>query len=141
MVSAKCYEEVIHCLGELHKKLRLAQNQILEEYQISLMEYHILIIINQGEQVSQNELAARLNVDKALISRHIQSMEKKGLIYGEFDPSCRRKKTLLLSMPAKELIPQLQEAYSRCLVHIFSDITQQELQEFQSIIERLVIRL
>ncbi|MBQ0037599.1 MAG: MarR family transcriptional regulator [Clostridiales bacterium] len=141
MAATECYEQIVSRLGELHKHLKRVQSQMLEAYHISLMEYHILIIMMRMQRVSQNDLAAALDVDKALISRQIQSMEQKGLLHGTPDPECRRKKVLSLSVQAQELIPQLQEVHRRSLERIFSDFPEQQLREFQFILEGLVRKL
>lgn len=141
MVTTERYEQIARCLGGLHKRLKQIQTQTLEEYHVSLLEYHILILMAGMQQVSQNDLAAALDVDKALISRQIQSMEQKGLLHSSFDPDCRRKKVLSLSVQAQELLPQLQNVHRHSLERIFSGLPEQQLDEFQNILEGLVSKL
>lgn len=141
MSSTDCYEEVFFRLGELHKKLKRIQNQMLKEHHVSLMEYHILIMLLRKQSVSQNEMADELDVDKALISRHIQSMEQKGLLISCPDPDCRRKKVLSLSENAKSLLPKLHEIYCRSLEKLFADVDEKRLSEFQYILEGLVSKI
>ena len=141
MCGTISYEELARQLGELHKRLKRTQSRMLEEYQISLIEYHILMAVLHAKKLSQNELAAALDVDKALISRQIQAMEQKGLLSGQTDPVCRRRKCLTLSQQAIALLPQLQEVHRRSLEQLFGDLPEERLWEFQSILGGLVQKL
>lgn len=141
MASTECYEQIVSRLGELHKHFRQLQSRRLEEYQISLMEYHILAVVLKAESASQNEIAEALDVDKALISRQIQSMEQKGLLSSCTDPACRRKKRLSPSPQALEMIPKLDELHRQSLEQIFSDIDEAQLTTFQNVLEGLVSKL
>lgn len=140
MAATECYEQIACRLGELHKRLKRTQSQMLEKYHVSLMEYHILMMM-QAHHISQSELAAALDVDKALISRQIRAMEQKGLLSSGFDPDCRRKKILSISEDAQALLPQLKEVHRRSLAYIFADLSDQQLHEFQYILEGLVCKL
>ena len=141
MAEAESYEQIVARLGELHKQLKHTQSRMLEEYHVSLMEYHIMIIIARMHEVSQNELAEMLDVDKALISRHIQAMELKGLLSCQADPDCRRKKLLTLSASATAIIPRLQEVHHRSLEQLFAEFDDEQLKVFQFILEGLVSKL
>lgn len=141
MAATECYEQIAYDLGELHKRLKRLQSQMLEEYHVSLMEYHILAIMMQVHEASQSELAAALDVDKALISRQIQSLVKKGLLSCSLNPDCRRKNTLSLSENAMQLIPKLQEVHRLSLERLFADLDERQLFDFRNILEGLVSKL
>lgn len=141
MAATECYEQIAYDLGELHKRLKRLQSQMLEEYHVSLMEYHILAIMMQVHEASQSELAAALDVDKALISRQIQSLVKKGLLSCSLNPDCRRKNTLSLSDNAMQLIPKLQEVHRLSLERLFADLDDGQLFDFRNILEGLVSKL
>ena len=141
MAQIEQYELIARRLGELHKHMKQTQGKILEKYNITLLEYHILMVIWKNNSASQNDLAKMLDVDKALISRQITNMETKGLIFSDYDPNCKRKKILLLSDASQKLIPQLQKSHKEGLENTFSDLSDKELKEFQQIIEGLVKKL
>ena len=141
MAATDSYEAVIHQLGMLHKRLRREQGRYLEEYDISVIAYHILIIMRKNTQISQNDLAASLDVDKAMISRQIQAMEQKGFLRSTTDPDCRRKKLFVLPQKAQELIPVLQEGHCQGLEQIFSDLDDQQVQTLYEILEGLVRKI
>ncbi len=132
------YERIAMGLGELHKKMTRMQSHMLEEYHISLMEYHILNLLWRSQDRNQNELAAALNVDKALISRQIRSMEERGLLAVEQDPDCRRQKTLKLSESAVGLLPKLEQIHRRGMEQLFADFGEEQLQIFETVLEGLV---
>lgn len=141
MAATECYERIAYDLGELHKKLKRVQSQMLEEYHVSLMEYHILGIMLRLREASQSELASALDVDKALISRQIQSLVKKDLLSCSLNPDCRRKNTLTLSENALALIPKLEDVHRRSLERLFSDLDDKQLFDFRFILEGLVSKI
>lgn len=141
MSNLEQYERIARKLGELHKNMKQLQGKMLEKYDISLIEYHILMLLWKNESLNQNDLVQNLNVDKALISRQVQNMEKKELVVTAVDPDCRRKKVLLLSNKSKELIPNLELAHREGLETIFGDISSDKLSDFELIIEGLVKKL
>ena len=132
------YECIALSLGELHKKMTRMQSRLIEEYHISLMEYHILNMLQRSQNLNQNELAAALNVDKALISRQIRSLEEKELLAVEQDPDCRRQKTLKLSESAVALLPKLEEIHRHGMEQLFADLGEEQLQVFETVLEGLV---
>ncbi len=141
MTNLEQYERIARKLGELHKYMQKMQGQLLAKYDISVLEYHIILLLWKKNALNQNDLVMELNVDKALISRQIQNMEKKDLIISGTDPDCRRKKILLLSEKSKEMIPHLQKVHEDGLKGTFSDISPESLSDFEHIIERLVEKL
>lgn len=141
MTNFNYYEQIAARLGELHKGVRRIQSNMLESYDVSLLEYHIIAIIQKSGQVSQNEIAEALGVNKALISRQIQAMEKKELLHRDSDPSCRRKKLLSLSLKSLELIPMLKEAHQHSLKKFFSDLDDRQVEELNNILGGLINKL
>ena len=141
MVSAEYCEHIVGRLGELHKHLKMMQSRMLNDYQISLMEYHILAVIMKTENASQSDIAEALDVDKALVSRQIRAMEQKELIKCETDPECRRKNVMLPSEKALELMPELDELHRRSLERVFSGIDEKQLEIFHKVLEGLVSKL
>lgn len=138
MGSDECYEQIAMSLGQLHRRMTRLQGQMLREHNVSLVEYHILMIIMRAHSVSQNDLAQALDVDKALISRQTQSLEQKGLICCCCDPDCRRQKILTLAESASELLPKLEDIHRRGLERIFSGLDSKQLSEMQLILKGLV---
>lgn len=141
MTEIKDYEQIAARLGELHKEVRRIQTKMLESHGVSLLEYHIIAIIQKSGQVSQNEIADALGVNKALISRQIQSMEKKKFLHRDSDPSCRRRNLLSLSPKALEIIPMLKEAHQSSLQDFFSDLDDGQVEELNNILGGLISKL
>ena len=141
MVSAEFGEQIVGKLGELHKHLKRMQSRMLDEYHISLMEYHILAIVLKTENASQNDIAEALDVDKALVSRQIRAMEEKELLKCGTDPECRRRNVILPSQKALELMPELDAIHRKSLERVFSDIDEEQLNNFQMVLEGLVSKI
>ena len=141
METTERCEQIARQLGEIHKRMKRMQSLMLREYDISLLEYHILMLAARTRDIRQNEIAGALDVDKALVSRQIRTMEQKGLLSCDADPGCRRKKTICLSERALALIPQLEQAHRRGLERAFDGISEPQLGQLQFILEGLVSKL
>ena len=76
MAVNEVYESIAVSLGQLHKRMTRLQGQMLREHNVSVVEYHILMLVMRTHGISQNELAEALEVDKALISRQTRSLEE-----------------------------------------------------------------
>ena len=141
MVSLETCEQIVLKLGELHKHLKKLQSRMLDDYHITLMEYHILAIVLKKGNASQNDIAEALDVDKALVSRQIRAMEEKELLKCGTDPECRRRNVILPSQKALELMPELDAIHRKSLERVFSDIDEEQLNNFQMVLEGLVSKI
>jgi len=141
MPETGCHERIAESLAELHKGLKRMQSRMLKEYGISLIEYHILAVVRRSDSASQSELAEALDVDKALISRQIQSLQEKKLLGCRLDPDCRRRNILSLSESALQLLPQLEDIHKRSLDRLFEDCDEKKLTEMQYFLEGLVSKI
>lgn len=141
MENAEYYQKIACHIAEIHKRIKRMQSLLLREYDISLPEYHILAVLMKKQQITQNELAEALDVDKALVSRQIRSMQERGFIYCTPDPDCRRKNTLILSEKALQLIPTLEERHRHSLDRVFSDLGEDQAEQLNLILEGLLSKL
>ena len=141
MAVNEVYESIAVSLGQLHKRMTRLQGQMLREHNVSVVEYHILMLVMRTHGISQNELAEALEVDKALISRQTRSLEEKGLIVCRCDPNCRRQNILTLTEKSAELLPKLEDVHRKCLERVFSGFDSRQLSDMQCILKGLVSKV
>jgi DNA-binding MarR family transcriptional regulator len=68
-----------------------------EGREVSLSQLFALHELDKGAALSQNDLAARLRLEKSSVSRMAAEMERKGLLVRERDPDNRRLYRLRLT--------------------------------------------
>jgi DNA-binding MarR family transcriptional regulator len=75
----------------------LQPDHLVPEHQISMSQAFALHELDTGSTLSQQELAARLQLEKSSVSRMVAEMERKGLLLRERDPDNHRQYRLRLT--------------------------------------------
>ena len=91
------YLNVARCVAILHRR---SQNFLVEACQklgLTYSEYVLFMRVFENEGTSQEDLAALLFVDKAVVTRTMKLLEEKNLIYREKDAVDRRMKRIYLT--------------------------------------------
>ena len=91
------YLNVARCFAILHRR---SQNFLVEACQklgLTYSEYVLFMRVFENEGTSQEDLAALLFVDKAVVTRTMKLLEEKNLIYREKDAVDRRMKRIYLT--------------------------------------------
>ncbi|MDF2615074.1 MAG: hypothetical protein K0S71_2860 [Clostridia bacterium] len=94
----------------LHRQSQIYLNIALKDIDISSSEYVFLITLLIEEGISQDELSARILIDKAATARAIKSLEDKGYVRRETDSNDKRIKKVYCTHKAKECESQIRTA-------------------------------
>ena len=97
-----------------------------EKMDISYTEYVLLIQLYEAEGRSQDELASLLVLDKAIITRTVTALEKKGLIRREKDLRDKRVKHLYLTDAAKEKQKDLTAIIDTWIGYLFETMDEKD---------------
>lgn len=74
----------------LYRKNQIYLNAVLKPYNITSSEQPVLMFLYDNKGVTQEEIAHYLQVDKALMTRTIQSLVEKGYVVKEKDQQDKR---------------------------------------------------
>ena len=72
-------------------------NHHLEQLGINSTQLHLLFEISNNEEINQEKIASRININKGSVARSIKKMEEKGLITREIDEKNRRQNKISLT--------------------------------------------
>jgi len=134
-------------LGYLVHHLMYAFRQMLSEqcaqsgYAITSDELAVLMITAQGQGDSglkQTAIAATLAKDKAVITRLVNSLLKKGLVVRAADPHDRRAVRVCLSDDGAAAVHHLRPQLEGLLYQIYRDIDQQEFDVARDVLHRIL---
>jgi DNA-binding MarR family transcriptional regulator len=134
-------------LGYLVHHLMYAFRQMLSEqcaqsgYAITSDELAVLMITAQGQGGSglkQTEIAATLAKDKAVITRLVCSLLKKGLVIRDVDSRDRRAVRVRLSADGTDAVEHLRPQLEALLRRIYLDIDQQEFDTARDVLTRIL---
>lgn len=74
----------------LYRKNQIYLNAAMKPLNITTAEQPILMYLYRNDSVTQEEISAYLQVDKALTTRTVQSLLEKGLVTKQKDPKDKR---------------------------------------------------
>ncbi|MGI6230152.1 MAG: MarR family winged helix-turn-helix transcriptional regulator [Tractidigestivibacter sp.] len=95
-------------------------------------------IYSEKREVSPKELSAMLGISTARVANTLNSLEKKGFVIRELDPSDRRRITVTLTDEGKEFfVANHREAISG-LCQLVRDLGVDDAREYVRISERMV---
>ncbi|WP_044639783.1 MarR family winged helix-turn-helix transcriptional regulator [Risungbinella massiliensis] len=112
-------------------------NNQLAPFLLTSEQNLIMALLWRREGISQNEISAKLNKDKAGVARMIAALEKKGYIYRQICPSDRRSVEVYLTEKGrdfgKDVIP-----INRNITHrISKGMTSEEISELRRLLMKV----
>lgn len=110
----------------------------LEPFNLAPEQNLIMMMLWKKDGISPNEFSFKLNKDKANIARMIASLEKKGYITRENDPSDKRTFKVHLTEEGKDLeslvVPVLEETHQT----VIKGISEEQLVELRHLISKMI---
>ncbi len=97
----------------------------------------VLILAKEQEGLSQDELAKKLLVDKATISRMIRPLIRNGIVIRERNAADRRAYLIRLTDDVKKKIPKIRRRTRKWTQILGRDLDRKELEELFSSLEKL----
>jgi len=95
---------------------------------VSQGESRVLTFVYLGRATSPSDLTEKLSMDRALVTRNITSLEKKGLIAIAKDPKDLRRKLLALTDEGERVAVELVDLYVAFNSYLESALTKSEKQ-------------
>lgn len=112
-------------------------NNKLSPYKIAIEQRATLEIIKFEPNVNQTTIANLLGKDKTTISRSLNSLEKKGLIQKSEVSEDKRSKKVELTKEGEHILEESMEEVTSYRELLNSKLTQQEIEVFFKIIDKL----
>ncbi|WP_378953588.1 MarR family winged helix-turn-helix transcriptional regulator [Pelosinus sp. sgz500959] len=96
---------------------------------ITLTQCHTIVEIGRKKQISVNELAELLNLDKSTISRTVEQLVTHDMIVREPDPNDRRYVTLQLTSKGEQLFGDIEERMQAYFTEILEIIPEEKREQ------------
>lgn len=104
-------------------------NEELKPLNLSSAEGNILLHMLMDETVLyQEQLAQQLDIDKAAVSRAVESLVKKGYLCREKNPGDKRFYRLILTAAARDAAQRLREAYDAIYERATTGVTPEQFE-------------
>ena len=96
----------------LYRKNQMYLNAAMKQLNITTAEQPILMYLYRHDAVTQEEISAYLQVDKALTTRTVQSLLEKGLVTKEKDEKDKRCNKITLTQKGLDMREAMIEKFS-----------------------------
>lgn len=97
----------------------------------------IFHLLSTSDGLSQEKLAERLDIDKAAISRTVNSLDSKGYIHRERQADDSRTYRVMLTDAAKDVSKRIEHAYKTVYEVSLQGISESEFQSFDRLLEKV----
>ena len=105
-------------------------DEMLTPLALDWRELIVMLVISHVPGISQTRLIPFLQTDKANVTKLLQAMEHKGLIWREPDGADQRNKLCHLTDQGQKLIPQLNDVLQNWETACFRGIDPETLTQF-----------
>ncbi len=116
-------------------KAKQQLKQPLSAAKLTMNQWLVLKILYLNHAVNPTSVAKTIDADPTTISRHLDSLESRGLIERKHDTDDRRVIQLLITVEGKQVAKQIYERYSGILQNLESCLTGNQLQIWEKISE------
>ncbi len=121
----------------LHNQKNSYMNVQLKEFGLSHGQAITLKIIYEENNIKQEYLNKRLQIDKSAVTRILKTLEDKGFIIKKTSKEDKRNHVLSLTSKGKELYPKIKDVIKETTEMMIKDIDQNEL----ILLEELLLKM
>lgn len=121
----------------LHNQKNSYMNVQLKEFGLSHGQAITLKIIYEENNIKQEDLNKRLQIDKSAVTRILKTLEDKQLIIKETSQEDKRNHILSLTSNGKMLYPQIKNVIKETTEVMLKDIDQNQ----QLLLEELLLKM
>ena len=114
-------------------------NHKLNDFGINSTQLHLLFEISKQNDLNQDRISSRCNIDKGAVARSIKKLEENGLVLRKIDDDNRRQNKISLTEKGKETLDEGLELLNKFEEEVFDeDIIEKEL--LQKALKEIAIR-
>ena len=121
----------------LHNQKNSYMNVQLKAFGLSHGQAITLKIIYEENNIKQEDLNKRLQIDKSEVTRILKTLEDKGFIIKKTAKEDKRNHVLSLTSKGKELYPKIKDVIKETTEMMIKDIDQNEL----ILLEELLLKM
>lgn len=135
-------EEFLRISNQMRDYYAKKIKDCFEKYHFSPNEISILIVLKNNSTITTStELKVVLGVSKTLISRSVDSLEKKGLIHICIDEKDTRIHHLRLTDACKPVLKTIDEEIGKINKTLFYDVSVEEMRNLKQTMSKLQKRV
>lgn len=106
-------------------------------YEITPEQWGIIRHLGEEEGLSQREIGEKSSKDTPNITRMLDALEKKGIIFRQADPRDRRKHCVYLTKEGKQLHERLSPLAQNLRQRVTQNLAQQEIDRLKDTLNKI----
>lgn len=124
----------------ISKGQTIYMNRKLDEFGINSTQLHLLFEISNQNDINQEKIASRCNINKGAVARSIKKLEDNGLVVRQIDSSNRRQNKVSLTKKGKDIVDKSIELIGEWEDEIFNnDLIEKE--DMQKVLKEIAVRI
>jgi len=131
------YQEVL-IQGKAYRAIRTNVTKTLERYDLSIPEWTLLGLLQDGGPQRISELALKLSVEIPHVTVLIRQLDDKGYVKIKQDPADSRAKIVSLAPKARRQLPQIGEVTQEKVADCFHNITSEDLTAYFKVLQSII---
>lgn len=137
-VDAREEEQVSSLVAHVGRELRTALDRKLMGHGLTSQQAALLLLSRLLREPNPAKIAARLGTDSAGMTRLIDRLEKKGLIFRKTSPEDRRSIVIVLGPKSKHVLPRLIPEFRSVEEGLLDGFSKHEVEQLNSMLRRLL---
>ena len=131
-------EQVSALVFHLGRELRTALDRRLTDHGLTSQQAALLLLSRVLRQPNPIKMAARLGTDTAGMTRLVDRLESKGLVFRKISPDDRRSIVIVLGPKSKRVLPRLIPAFRQVESGLLDGFDAREVREVNRMLRRLL---
>lgn len=111
------------------------------ELDIDRYQYVLVLIEDNDEKLSQQDLAEQLEVDKSYVVNIVNYLEEKGFVKREKNEKDKRKQVIKLTGKAKEITPKIRAVIEKLNAKSVENVTEEQIKIFTEVLNQIEANL
>jgi DNA-binding MarR family transcriptional regulator len=108
-----------------------------DKFALSVTEWRIMAVLGERPGASADEVSAKIQIEKSIVSRSLQKLLKRHLVVREVDESDRRRHNLTLTKTGKDVYRQIVPVSYDYEDQLLTCFNQHEREQFDKLVDRL----
>ena len=137
-VDARAEERVSSVVFHLGRELRTALDRRLTDHGLTSQQAALLLLSRVLREPNPIRMAARLGTDAAGMTRLLDRLESKGLVFRKTSPDDRRSIVIALGPKSRHVLPRLAPAFRQVETGLLDGFDPREVRELNGMLRRLL---
>lgn len=136
--SARDNKVVSTLLFHIAREIRTALDRRFTRHGLTTQQAALLLMSRLDKDASPIKMAERLGTDGAGMTRLLDRLEAKGLVFRRADPNDRRSLVIVHEARGKALLPRLVPEFSRVDAGLLEGFSEREVEQLRHMLVRLL---